>query len=116
MFIEIKNLYKAKKLLNLVYKKSKSEFTLNNIKYLNIKYLHLFDCLKILRKINTIHYYRYAPTILLHDIGRFLKIDDNKSFDHAQLGFEYLKNNYSSNPLVILPIKYHESDDNCLKK
>lgn len=105
MFTEIKGLKNAKKYLKLKY-----ELT-SNKELSNIKYNHLVDCLNILKFYNLLNYLNYGQAVLLHDVGRFYETDSkNKKFDHAKYGYKLLKKEFDKNPIVLLPIKYHEED------
>ena len=105
MFTEINCLIKAKKYLDLKYNESSK----NNLS--KIKYDHLIDCLNILKYYNIKNYLCYGSAILLHDIGRFYEKDsDSLKFDHAEYGYNLLKAEFTNDPLVLLPIKYHEED------
>lgn len=107
MFIETKEIKKARAFLEEKY-----SLKCNN-KLSKIKYNHLIDCLKILKFYNFYNYLNYGVTILLHDIGRFYENDSkNEDFDHAMYGYKLLKKEFSNNPKILLPIKYHEEDLN----
>ena len=103
MFIEIKDIKKAKQFLELKY----SSTSKNEI--FEIKYNHLIDCLNILKFYGYLNYLNYGASILLHDIGRFYEFK-NKKIDHAKYGYNLLKQEFTNNPIILLPIKYHEND------
>ena len=105
MFIEIRSLIKAKKYLDLKYDISSKN------KLSNMKYSHLIDCLNILKFYNIKNYLRYGPAVLLHDIGRFYEEDSELAkFNHAEYGYNLLKNEFTDNPIILFPVKYHEED------
>lgn len=104
MCTEIK---KSKQLLEKVY------IERQNNPNANIKYKHLYDCINILKKLFPLTYWKYIPTILLHDIGRFF--ENEEDFNHAYYGVSFLSKNGFKDPKIILPIKYHESDENWRK-
>lgn len=105
MFIETKYLKKAEEYLNLKYSSaSKNKLT-------NIKYEHMIDCLNILKFYNLLNYLSYGSAVLLHDIGRFYESESKvNNFDHAKYGYKLLKKDFTTNPIILLPIKYHEED------
>lgn len=104
MCIGIK-IIRAKSFLNSKYNLE------HNNKLSTIKYNHLLDCLNILKFYNYYNYLNYGSSVLLHDIGRFYeKQVKNESFNHALFGYNLLKNEFTNNPRVLLPIKYHEED------
>lgn len=103
MFTEINNLNKAKLYLKEKYdSKSKNEFY-------DLKYEHSLDCLSILKSYGLFNYYKFGQAVLLHDVGRFFE-NNSKDFDHALFGYEILLKEYTKDPLILLPIKYHEED------
>lgn len=104
MFIGIR-LKKAKYFLDLKYTlTSKNELS-------ETKYNHLIDCLNILKFYNLLNYLNYGQAILLHDIGRFYENNSKTpKFNHANFGYDILKSEFTNNPIVLLPIKYHEED------
>lgn len=113
MYIEIKDIKSAKKILfkeyilNLKKCNNKTEE-----KYMKLKIKHSKDCLKILKHSFPNLYHKYAIPVLLHDIGRFYEYKKINNFHHEDFGYEYLNKNYTNDPLVLLPIKYHEKDLN----
>lgn len=113
MYIEIDNFKKTKKILldefKTNYKKCNSY---QEKKYMKIKVKHSFDCLKILKKWFPKLYKEYLSAVLLHDIGRFSEYKKIQNFKHEDYGCEFLKEKCINNPLIILPIKYHEKDLN----
>jgi len=105
MFIEIKMIKKTKKYLKLKYN------LISKNQVIEKKYNHLIDCLNILKYYNLKNYLTYGPAVLLHDIGRFYeKKSVQKDFEHAKYGYDLLKKEYTDNPIILLPIKYHEED------
>lgn len=102
--------------IGIKIKQSKSFLdTKYNLKYDNklskTKYNHLIDCLKILKFYSYYTYLNYGPAILLHDIGRFYEQQSKKKvFNHAIYGYNLLKKEFTDNPMILLPIKYHEED------
>ena len=113
MFIEINKLKKAKKILLEVYTKSIN--TSNDKEYIQAKYDHSIDCFNIASKVKPFNR-TCAIAALLHDIGRIYEYDEDKADLHAQIGYQYLKNHFITNPLILLPIKYHEDDLNWYQK
>lgn len=105
MFTEIRCLINARKYLNFKYNmSSKNELS-------NTKYNHLIDCLNILKFYNIKNYLKYGPAVLLHDIGRFYENDSKcVKFNHAEYGYNLLKKEFTDNPVILLPVKYHEED------
>lgn len=105
MFTEIKELKQARYYLDFKYSlTSKNELS-------KIKYSHLIDCLDILKFYNFYNYFAYGQSVLLHDIGRFYEPNFKiENFNHAKYGYNLLKKEFTSNPIVLLPIKYHEDD------
>lgn len=110
MYIETKNIKKAKEILFEEFTDNLNKCNSLERKYLINKYNHSYDCLGILKKIHPIIFFKYAPSILLHDIGRFSEYNSLGNFDHAKYGYNLLKSYYIKDPLVLLPIKYHEDD------
>lgn len=111
MFTEIKLLKNAKQKIHDEYKDNYNKCFLNEREYLDTKYEHSYDCLSILKKIRPKKYLKYSVSILLHDIGRFSEYKNIKGFSHAQYGYEILKENFTNDPLILFPVKYHESGD-----
>ncbi len=105
LFIEINDLKKAKNFLRLKYDLR------TNDEQSSLKYHHLLDCLNILKYYGVYNYIKYGQAVLLHDIGRFFESDlDASNFNHAYYGYELIKKEYTKNPIILLPIKYHEDD------
>lgn len=112
MFTEIKELFQAKKILKQQYKKILLLSGDSNKTYIIDKYNHLYDCLKILKKVKGKRYFKYSVPVLLHDIGRFIDNSEQDDNAHANRGYLFLKTNFTNNPMHLLPIKYHEDDLN----
>lgn len=112
MYTGIKNIKEAKEILSKEFNTNLKKCNSLERKYLVNKYNHSYDCLDILKDICPITFFKYAPTILLHDIGRFYEYNNHKGFDHAKYGYSLLKRYYIKDPVVLLPIKYHEDDLN----
>lgn len=116
LFTGIKLLRESKKFLYQEYIKNHNICLDEDKVYMNLKYDHSYDCLKILKSIAFKKYLKYSSSILLHDVGRFYEYKKIDNFKHAQYGYLILKKNYTKNPLILLPVKYHESDLNWLEE
>lgn len=111
MFTEINDIKIAKKILNMEYDINikKCQFKQDK-EYIIAKKKHSYDCLKILKIAYSNKSLKYGISVLLHDIGRFSEYKLLKNFKHEEYGYYYLREKYTSNPLILLPIKYHEKD------
>lgn len=81
-------------------------------KYVKNKYKHSLDCFHILKDMFPKTYKLYAPSVILHDFGRFSEFYHKEKIDHARLGYNLLKEKKIFNTATLLPIKYHEEDIN----
>lgn len=107
MFIEINKIRKAKRFLLKTYTESIN--AANDKEHIKLKNDHSLDCLNIVLKIKPFNH-TCAIAALLHDIGKIYEYDKDKESLHALIGYQYLKDNFTTNPLILLPIKYHEND------
>jgi hypothetical protein len=86
LFTEIKLLSESKRFIYSEYEKNYKGCPIEKRKYLELKYEHSFDCLKILKSIRVKKYLKFSSAVLLHDIGRFLEYKDIRNFEHAEYG------------------------------
>ena len=110
MFIVTRNNRRVWSLLNSLYKRKLRTSIQENKDYILHKYQHLIDCVRILKQMKRFSYSKYFPCVLLHDIGCFCEYDKTGSFDHALYGYHFLKSINIQDPVILLPIKYHEND------
>lgn len=82
--------------------------------YLKDKYAHSYSTLEcgthISQKIE-IEKNIVSSVLLLHDIGRFYEHYRFPNFKHAEFGYEILKKENIKNTIILLPIKYHETEN-----
>lgn len=82
--------------------------------YLKDKYAHsysTFECGSLISQNTEIEKNIVSSVLLLHDIGRFYEHCRFPNFKHAEYGYEILKKENIANPLILLPIKYHETEN-----
>lgn len=106
----------AKNILEKHYQKNLSlcEKGKSDWAYLKDKYAHSYSTLEcgthISQKIE-IEKDIVSSVLLLHDIGRFYEHYQFPNFKHAEFGYEILKKENIKNTIILLPIKYHETEN-----
>ena len=106
----------AQNILEKHYQKNLSlcEKGKNDWLYLKSKYAHSYSTLECGTHISQnieIEKNIVSSVLLLHDIGRFYEHYRFPNFKHAEYGYEILKKENIKNTLILLPIKYHETEN-----
>ncbi|MBP5352922.1 MAG: HD domain-containing protein [Alphaproteobacteria bacterium] len=84
-----------------------------NRRYIQDKYAHAYRTLECGQAIAPadIAADTLAAVLLLHDIGRFYEHLQLADFKHAEYGVRLLKDEGFTDMNILLPVKYHETDD-----